>query len=161
MIMKRGKKGVSPIIATVLLIAIVIVLVVVIFLWLRGTIKDAITKGGENVELVCDKVKIRASYSDPKIEIVNDGDIPIYDFNIKFVRVGESNTKDVKELLPSLWPTKGLLKGASFSGDISSEVNVLPKATKLLVTPVLRGTSSDGEKVYDCGENFGYEVPID
>ena len=38
-----NKKGVSPVIATVLLIAIVIVIGLIIFLWFRSLTKDALT----------------------------------------------------------------------------------------------------------------------
>jgi len=38
------KKGVSPVIATVLLIAMVVVIALIIFLWFRGLTKEAITK---------------------------------------------------------------------------------------------------------------------
>lgn len=156
--MKRGKKGVSPVIATVLLISIVVVLIIVIFAWLRGTIKDAITKGGENVELVCDKVKLRASYSTPNLEIVNDGDVPVYDINVKFVGVGESSSEDLKILVTN-WPVKGLSKGGSFSGNINSRVTSTG-AQKLIVIPILRGASNEGEQVFDCGENYGLEVIV-
>lgn len=154
--MQKGKRGISPIIATILLIVMVVVFITLIFLWLKGTIKDAITKGGENVELVCEKIKLRASYSNNKIEIVNDGDYPIYNINIIFEKVGTSETKDLKTILPN-WPKKGIVKGGSFSGDISSSMT---DVKKLIVIPVLRGASNKGERTYDCGENYGVEVTI-
>lgn len=55
------KKGVSPVIATVLLIGIVIALSLIVFIWMSTFIGETITKfDGENVELVCDKVEIDA-----------------------------------------------------------------------------------------------------
>ena len=44
----KRKKGLSPVIATVLLIGIVIALALIIFLWFRGTMKPAITKFDKN-----------------------------------------------------------------------------------------------------------------
>ena len=50
MVMK--KRGVSPVIATILLIGIVIVIALIVFLWLRGMQQEAITKfEGMNVEI--------------------------------------------------------------------------------------------------------------
>ena len=40
----KEKKGVSPIISTVLLIVIVIILAIIILLWSRGFVKEIITK---------------------------------------------------------------------------------------------------------------------
>jgi len=41
---KRGKKAVSPVVATVLLILIVVILAVIVFLWARGFIGESLTK---------------------------------------------------------------------------------------------------------------------
>jgi len=44
------KKGLSPVIATMLLIAIVVVIGLIIFLWFRGMTEEAITKfDGTNI----------------------------------------------------------------------------------------------------------------
>ena len=89
-----NKKGVSPVIATVLLIAMVIVMGVIIFLWFRGFNESAITKGGTNVELVCNDVIFSAdydSYSD-RLSIINDGTVSIFNMNIKILKIGSHET---------------------------------------------------------------------
>ena len=59
-----NKKGVSPVIATVLLIGIVIALGLVVFFWFRSFTQEAVTKfGGENIQLVCNNVQFEGSYS--------------------------------------------------------------------------------------------------
>ena len=53
-ILPNSKKGVSPVIATILLIGIVIVIGLIIFLWLRSLTQEAVTKFDKNVELFCE-----------------------------------------------------------------------------------------------------------
>jgi flagellin-like protein len=57
------KKGVSPVIATVLLVSIVIILGVIIFLWARGFVEESAQKGGRAVDMSCDDVNFEAGYN--------------------------------------------------------------------------------------------------
>ena len=51
------KRGLSPVVATVLLIAIVIIIGLIVFLWFRGMTEETITKfGTENIRFACDDV---------------------------------------------------------------------------------------------------------
>ena len=65
--MGRKKRGISPVIATTLLIALVIIIFVIVFMWFRSTLKPAILKFGENIELACEKVSFSADYSNGKL----------------------------------------------------------------------------------------------
>ena len=59
-----GRKGVSPVIATVLLVAMVVVLALIVFFWFKGLTKEAVTKfGGTNIEIVCNDVSFSSEYS--------------------------------------------------------------------------------------------------
>ena len=71
MINMGKKKGVSPTIATVLLVVIVIIIGIVVFQWFRGFIKEAIEKNGENVDLTCNDVSFKADYSSAILSILN------------------------------------------------------------------------------------------
>jgi len=109
------KKGVSPVIATVLLIAMVVVIALIIFLWFRGLTKEAITKfDGQNIELVCMDVSFEASYSSGVLYIANLGNVPIFGMKMKILSDGSYQTVD----LSSGWPTSGLNQGATYSGDV-------------------------------------------
>ena len=67
-----NKKGVSPIIATILLIALTIIIALIVFQWMKGFTKEAITKfDGTNIELVCNDVQFEASYSNGNLVISN------------------------------------------------------------------------------------------
>ena len=57
------KRGVSPVIATVLLISMVVIIGIIIFLWFRGMVGETVTKFGKNIELACEDVVFDASYS--------------------------------------------------------------------------------------------------
>jgi flagellin-like protein len=45
----KNKMGVSPVIATVLLVAMTVVIALIVFLWFRQIGKEVVTKFGENV----------------------------------------------------------------------------------------------------------------
>ena len=155
---KRGNKGVSPVIATVLLIAMVIVIGLIIFLWFRGLTKEAVTKFEENVELVCEDVNFISDYSETlgTLSLSNTGNVPIYSFRIKVFRIGEHETFSL-ENIDSSWPGTGLKQGGTFSSqDLSDDIY---GAEKIIVIPVLLGTSqTGGEKIHVCDEAYGYEM---
>jgi flagellin-like protein len=152
------RKGVSPVIATVLLIGIVVVLTLIVFLWFRGFTKEAITKfGGENVELICEDVNFRADYSSNKLAVSNIGNVPIFNVKVKITSGGSYTTKDIKEIDTSgeEWPTVGLKQGQGFEGTISGASG----ADELLIIPVLIGTTSSGQrKAFVCDEQYGYKL---
>lgn len=156
----KSKKGISPVIATVLLIAMVIVIALIIFLWFKGITEETITKFGQkNIKLVCRDVKFDASYSGGVLSISNTGTVPLYSMKLKISSGGSYITKDLKEELPSDWPELGLNQGASFSADISN-IEKVQTADEITLIPVLVGTSKEGEKKYTCDEKQGYEIII-
>ena len=154
--LKRGnnKKGLSPVIATVMLIAIVVAVALIIFAWYRGTIKDSITKFDQDISLVCKDVQLTAQYSltaDFPVSISNDGTVPISDVKIKEIWSGGNDLIELDNF-------KGLGQGGSGEYKIS---NLNPDATKIIVIPVLRGNSKTGETDYVCDEGYGTEVLIE
>ena len=113
--MKIGvkKHGLSPVIASVLLILLVVVLVSMLFLWARTFFSDR-TEGAEQpLEELCSgiyfTVDVTAGSSNHTLEIINRGNVNISAFEIKMyssgrseitkvdvgVSVGQSVTKDV------------------------------------------------------------------
>jgi len=154
---KRGKKGLSPVVATVLLISIVIAIAVIVFLWFRGLTEEAVTKfDGENVELVCrDKVKFDAEYTAGRLSLQNTGNTPIYNFKLKVSGPGGYETEDLKEI--SEWPKAGLRQGESYqSDDISSIVGSNTDSIKVI--PVLVGNSESGRRKHTCEESAGEPI---
>ena len=128
-----NKKGVSPVIATVLLIAITIILGAIVFLWLRGMTEETVTKfDGENVKMVCEEVVFDASYSslDSSIQIVNTGNVPIYQMKAKLIKAGSHSTVTLTNT--NEWPALGLSPGGATSvSNLPSDIN------KIVLIPVL------------------------
>ena len=145
----KSRRGVSPVIATVLLIAIVIVIGLIVFSWIRGISEEAITKfDGTNVKLICEEVIVDGSYSGGYLYLSNTGNIPIYRFKAKVESDGSYETTELTEG----WPDTGLLQGGTYSGYLGS-------AEKITLIPVLIGTTKDGDKkAYTCEERNGIEI---
>ena len=93
--MKEGikKRGLSPVIASVLLILLVLVLASIIFLWARGFIGEQIEKFGEPIEKTCKNVNFEVARVDNELEVLNKGDVNIRDLEIRMTKGGESKVK--------------------------------------------------------------------
>jgi len=150
-------RGLSPVIATVLLVSIVVVLALVVFLYFRGTVDQAVIKIGKNINIVCQEdIKFSASYSGtPKtLQIINNGDVAIYDFKVRIITGGDYNSVSLKEI--SDFNSEGLNQGGTWNSQTS--ISNFNGADELLLIPVLIGTTSDGQVVYECDSSTGMEV---
>ena len=133
-------KGISPVIATVLLIAIVVVLALIIFLWAKGWIQESVTKQGQPSDQACDEINLDVQYSDPDLQVINQGTIPVYKLEIIKKSGGSSDTEE--------W-TKGLPVGKS------ETIEGVGSYDSIEVTPVILGETSDGKKsLYTCKKSF-------
>jgi flagellin-like protein len=155
--MKMGVKGLSPVIATVLLVTMTIVIALIVFLWVKGMTQEAITKfGDKNIQLVCGEVSFEASYTqDTGLYITNPGNVPIFGMNVKVVGDGSHSTLDLREKSAN-WPKTGLNQGGTFSDD-----SLTFSGNQIVLIPVLIGESASGRKTYVCDENqYGYQINI-
>ncbi|VVB80259.1 Uncharacterised protein [uncultured archaeon] len=140
-----NNKGVSPIIATVLLIGLVIVLAIIIFMWSRAFISESVQKNGVSANNVCKSVSLDISASPSpsgvlNLQVVNRGSIPIYGFEIKSSS-GASSTQNAFNIPVDV--------GSSATQDIP-----IQSGTKTLVIyPIILGTVSGNNKAYTCLEN--------
>ena len=148
--MRKTKRGVSPVIATVLLIAMVIVIALIIFLWFRSLSQEKILKFDQNIELICPDVSFSVQNGGSLI-VENTGDVAI--FNLKIRGAGRDyQTKDIS-LLVTDWPPYGLNPGEIFESTNNEDV-----PEEALFIPVLAGTSEDGGRSYVCDERWGVEI---
>ena len=155
----RKKQGISPVIATVLLVAMVVVIGLIIFLWFRGITEEAVTKfGGRNIELVCEDIEFLSDYSVATgiLSVSNIGNVPIFGMKARISKQGSHETRDMKDL-PVNWPDIGLRQGGTFSGDLAAEFS---EANQVLLIPVLMGTSAQGEQTYVCEDRYGQDLII-
>lgn len=151
-----GKKGISPVIATVLLITLAVVLAAIIFLWARQFISEKLTKGGEVIENKCGEVTFRAEITaqSSAITVVNDGNVPLYGVDIKLIGAGETVPlgNPFSEVTQETTISAGQTQTANLNGGISP-------GDKFRVTPVLLGLNDNGErKSYVCADSFAQDV---
>lgn len=159
---KRYKKGVSPVVATVLLIVIALVLALIIFFWIRSLIGESVVKfDGQNTETLCSQIEFDATYfsSSKEISLFNSGEIPIYDFEVFIKKTGSHKTINLKDSSEPDWPVIGLRSGETFLGVIGTSQD-LANANEIILIPVLRGKglNSGQMKTIACKQNVGISV---
>jgi flagellin-like protein len=151
------KKGVTPVIATVLLVSIVVVIALIVFLWLKGMTEETITKfEGTNIKLVCEDVEFEASYSENTLYLKNLGNVPIFKMKMKIDAGTSFSTITFEE--EDGWPKLGLNQGGTTSIEIASKIG---GAGEIVLTPVLAGSSKEGERTYTCEERHGKKIIIE
>ena len=157
--MKRGinKKGLSPIVATSILIVIVIILAIIILLWARGFIKEAVIKeiagSSKRAEEFCREIGMRGFVNeDDSFGFENTGTIPIFAYRINLKESGDSDVIRV-----------GNEEGGSVNpGGIviisHSEVKSYSDYESVKIIPVLLGKVKGSTQPYDCPEINGIEI---
>lgn len=161
-----NRRGVSPVIATVLLIAIVVVLAGIIFIWAKGFLSESAVKGDRAVEMSCTDVDfeaqiVRAVQECPEgsgtyldaIDINNIGNIPIYGVQILSYNpvTGSIDSTVVDQ------PFNGgtLTVGQSSSVCLGEQVG---SQNTFRVVPKLLAQSGDKKVAYTCPEKDGITV---
>lgn len=136
-----NKRGISPVIATVLLVVVALVLFSLIFIWIRSFQHEAITKQGTPIEMVCNDINFDLSYTTGTLQITNNGDIPIYKAEIYLV---------------SPEKTKYYNSTGEISQTQSKMQNIACNSWGMIkVIPVLIGTTKSGvQKEYTCENQF-------
>ncbi|MFA4952985.1 MAG: archaellin/type IV pilin N-terminal domain-containing protein [Candidatus Pacearchaeota archaeon] len=150
------KKSLSPVIATVLLIAMVIVIGLIVFMWMRGSVKEVIYKFlDKNIELSCADVSFDVEYSNDgangNLYVVNNGDVPIKDFKVQVITGG---TKTSFNLNREGIIFDGIRSGNGENVDVNGQN--IETADEILVIPILEGRTDAGtQKYYVCDERYG------
>lgn len=152
------KRGVSPVIATILLVGIVMALATVVFFWFRSFIHESNLKFGQDVSLSCPQVQFTSQYNGGELQLSNTGNVPIYSFSVQINQAGGAyTTKDIS-ILANTWPDFGLVQGSAFSQDVSGQIS---GAKSLYVIPILRGALKNGQqKSYTCPNKYGETVSV-
>ena len=150
------KRGVSPVIATILLVAIVIILAVIIFLWARGFIAEELIKNDRAVDTWCDNVEFRFGIAAAdcgsglyKLDFVNDGQIPIYGFVVKEISTGNVVIQDPVE------------DGTITVGQThSTECRNLESGNDLMAIPMILGETESGKQSHTCSDIYGVGAQV-
>lgn len=149
----HDKRGLSPVIASVLMILLVLVLAIMIFLWARGFISEQVEKFGKPIEELCSSVDFKVVAVDNGgyhiLEIVNRGNIGISAFEIEMHSGG--NSEIIKFNI-------SVSAGKSSSSEVSLNVMKNGDATeKIEIFPVLSGVvkGKSSKKPFTC-----YDHPV-
>lgn len=153
------KKGVSPVMATIILIAIVVILALIIFLWAKGFVGERAQKFGSAIELSCDKTNFEVGLlsgsgcdgANPlRLDILNKGNIPLYGFVIK--EKGKADVK-VKTTVEKETITIGSSDTFCFNADLES-------GSEVLVIPIILGEIESGKIPHTCGDQYGVAAQV-
>lgn len=144
---RMGRRGLSPAVASVLMILLVLVLAVIIFLWARGFIGEQIEKFGEPIEKTCAKVKFEAvkftdEYNQEVLEIRNVGNVDIRELEVKKFD-GRGNSEIEAFPIPvDAFDSK--------SEALDFKMNDGSDPDRVVVYPALVGTSGLANSVFIC-----------
>jgi flagellin-like protein len=137
------KRALSPVIATVLLVAIVVVLALIIFIWASSFIKENVEKFGSSIDLSCDNIDFIADIADKKLGVENRGNVPIY--NIKVALKEPGTQKNVRLENP---------KYEIGVGETNTEINIVDDISEsveeIIVTPIILGSTGSGRQAHVC-----------
>ncbi|MFH1425719.1 MAG: archaellin/type IV pilin N-terminal domain-containing protein [archaeon] len=150
---KLRKKGLSPVIATVLLVSIAVILAVIIFFWARHFVAEKVEKEGQAIELLCDDVSFSADAYGFKLYVENTGSVPLYGMEIK-----KKGTFGTEVLGPKIFEHSSLPAGETGEIDIAG----IGVGERLVVVPILLGTVLEKTKKlpHVCDEDYGVEIYV-
>ncbi len=145
------KRGLSPVIATVLLISIAVVLAIIIFLWAKRFVGETVEKFGEPVERACDLVRFNAEAikNDGKVFIVNEGNVPLHGVEIKKKGFGSVQGADSFEETISNGETEDI----SLPSGIEINDNIV-------IIPIILGQAKSYKKPFICPEDYGVAITV-
>ncbi len=123
---RMGKKGLSPVIASVLMILLVLVLAAIIFLWARGFIGEQIEKFGRPIEATCGEVKFEVFRQENELEIVNRGNVDIRHLDIKVIKGGNSEVNKFNFQVDAGESERGYVLLEMSDGEVPDEIIVFP-----------------------------------
>lgn len=151
-----AKRGISPVIATVLLVSLVIVIGLAVFLWMNDFVPNSVFKSGSNIEYSCDAVDFRVHLDESakNVSVINRGNVPIYDLDFRISTDDLSTRTEQASKVSDEWPGLGLKRGQPFTGHVPALFE--GGVTEVKIVPVLLGEAENPEdggtekRLYDC-----------
>lgn len=148
----KRKKGVSPVLATVMLVTLSLILAAIVFMWAKGFLKEQIEKNGQAAEDSCARLEFVANYIEGNnnaaglggtLQVVNTGPLPIYGFDIK------QNVGGKVERKPFAF---SVMPGETLPG---KSILLLGNSENLEIYPILLGSAKNQKlnKQYTCLHN--------
>ncbi|PIN93758.1 hypothetical protein COU54_01865 [Candidatus Pacearchaeota archaeon CG10_big_fil_rev_8_21_14_0_10_31_24] len=177
-----NKKGLSPVIATVLLISIALVLSAIFFFWVKGFLGEQNQKRGEPIENSCEAISFEveaiSEQGKSTIDIVNTGNIALFGIEVelrneakgKIENLGRFGVADLNldfegGELSEVDIGNMILKGETRSVTVHPyETNPLARQLKedeqLIVVPIILGEKKTERIDYTCSEKYGVETVV-
>lgn len=149
----KEKRGISPVVATILLVVLAIILALIIWLWARSFISENVMKNNEVVANSCDKVIWDADIVNNLLTVENKGDIALYGVVVRKVGAGTEQTCYPFEKItqPSISP------GANSAAALDENCPDLTSGDVIIIPVILGATDSGARRFYTCDEKFGKE----
>lgn len=152
------KRGLSPVIATVLLIAIALVLALIIFIWARSFISEKTQKFDKPISEACTQINFVAEVgactgSGTCFDIQNNGNVPIYGVELR--KKGGGTIESIKTFDGAT--TIGVGQRATTNPVDSTNV---ASGDTVTVIPIIIGTQGEEKKTYACDSTYGKDVQI-
>ena len=147
------KRGLSPIIAVVLLIILAILMSLIFFNWARSFTKEKEQKFGQPADIICDKTMFAAEIkqSNGEVVVTNIGNIPLYGIQLKEKNSGFLKNIDTKYFQQGLAPGETGIINFTSGFEIEREY---------LVIPVLLTETTSYKKPYLCDERSGRNAEV-
>ncbi len=144
---QKNERGLSPVIATVLLITLTIILASIVFLWARSFLGEQVQKAGRNPDEACKEIAFDVDYTKSgnilELQFANRGSLPIIDFKIKLISGGNTELKQFN---------------SSVDSGMTSERKPIPISdgvTKIEIYPLIqgKGVNKGDLQMIDCENN--------
>ncbi|MBI5803848.1 hypothetical protein HY450_01245 [Candidatus Pacearchaeota archaeon] len=146
------KRGLSPVIATVLLVSLGLILAIAIFFWARSFIGDSIVKGERDIKQSCEKVFFQADAYNGELHVENLGSVPIRGFELS-----------KKQIIGEITKIAELEEGTISAGQTATIE--LPQGVSsgdtVIVVPILLGETETTKKAYICDKENGNEILVE
>lgn len=144
-----NKRGLSPVVATALLITIAVILAAILFFWARGLLTERNQKFGEAVENSCERVIFKAEAFGDSLSVLNRGNVPLYAVDVRVENAAEGSIQLVKTFRDSASGKEVTIPQGSTARINISGQGIVPGNT-LLIQPVLLGSKGGQSEVYAC-----------
>lgn len=150
-----NKKGLSPIVATILLITLALILAAIVFIWASSFIGEKAQKQGTTIENKCPEINFAVDAVENlqeggvDISVQNNGNIPLYGVEIRKRSFGSILGIDSFDTTISNGETvKGFVNGEVKSGD------------EIVAVPMILGEINGATKSYTCKEDYGVVITV-
>lgn len=140
-------KGISPILSGVILVTLVVIIGAVLFSMISNFLYQE-KKDEGNFKILCEEVLFDAKLNNQKyIQLVNEGNIDIADFELAFNEPGSSSTEILSKIDNSF---NGLISQQAGSFDISSKLLLSTNINKIQIYPIIKVSIDNRKTLHTC-----------